>query len=98
MPIEETVTGAVVTVEFVRLAVLLELGFVLVHLLGAWRAILVAKQAEQRTAEVLRHVARRDGRLGIEPLLAHHHSASPEFDASINVLPLAGIDEGVPAT
>ena len=49
-------------------AVLLELGLVLVHLLRARCAILVAEQAEQRAAEVLRHVDRRDGRLGIELL------------------------------
>jgi hypothetical protein len=61
MPIEEAVAGAVVAVEFVRLAVLLEFGLMLVHLLGARRAILVAEQAEQRAAEVLRHVDRRDG-------------------------------------
>src|SRR3977135_2940271 len=77
VPIEEAMAGAVVAVELVRLAVLLELGLGLVHLLRARRAILVAEQAEQRAAEVLRYVDRRDGRLGIELLLAHHHAATP---------------------
>src|SRR6516164_10623633 len=61
VPIEEAMTGAVVAVEFIRLAVLLELGLVLVHLLGTRRAILVAEQAEQRAAEVLGQVNRRGG-------------------------------------
>src|SRR5258708_1096167 len=77
VPIEKAVTGAVVAMERVILAVLLELGLVLVHLLRARCAILVAEQAEQRAAEVLRHVDRRDGRLCIELLLAHHHAAAP---------------------
>src|SRR5271165_7103545 len=98
VPIEKAVAGTVVAVELVRLAVLLELGLVLVHLLRARCAILVAEQAEQRAAEVLRHVDRRDGRLGIELLLAHHHTATPQLGASVDVRPLAGIDEGVPPT
>src|SRR5215204_4518639 len=98
VPIENTVAGSIVAVELVDLAVLLELGLVLVHLLGARRAVVVAEYAEQRAAEVLRHVDRRDGRLGIELLLAHHHAAAPEVGAGIDVLPLAGINKGVPAT
>ena len=89
--------GAIVTVELVCLAVLLELGLVLVHLLGTRCAVVVAEQAEQRAAEVFRHVDRCDGRLRAQLLLAHHHAAPPLFDAGIDVLPLAGIDEGVPA-
>src|SRR4026209_2169886 len=74
VPIEEAVAGAVVAMELVRLAVLLELGLVLIHLLGARCAIVVTEEAEQRAAEVLRHVDGRDGLLGIELLLAHHHA------------------------
>src|ERR1700694_4427130 len=98
VPIEDAMAGTVVAVELVHLAVLLELGLVLVHLLGARRAVVVAEYAKQRAAEILRHLDRRDGRLGIELLLAHHHAAAPEVDAGVDVLPLAGIDEGVPAT
>src|SRR5712671_775644 len=96
VPIEDAVAGTVVAVELVHLAVLLELGLVLVHLLGARRAVVVAEYAEQRAAEILRHLDRRDGRLGVELLLAHHHTAAPELDAGVDVLSLAGIDEGVP--
>src|SRR5687768_5015369 len=97
MPVEETVAGAVVAVELIILAVLLELGLVLVHLLRARGAILVAENAEQRAAEVLRHVDRRDGSLRVQLLLAHHDAATPLLDAGIDVVPLAGIDESVPA-
>src|SRR5271167_2902287 len=97
VPVEEAVTGTVVAVELVGLAVLLERGLVLVHLLRARRAILVAEQAEQRAAEVLRHVDRRDRRLRVELLLAHRHAATPELDSRIDVLALAGIEEGGPA-
>src|SRR5262245_56033678 len=46
MVVEDAVAGAIVAVELEGLAVLLELGLVLVHLLGAWGAILVAEDAE----------------------------------------------------
>jgi len=61
VPIEEAVAGTVVAVELTRLTVLFEFSLVLVHLLRAGCAILVAEQAEQRAAEVLRHIDRRDG-------------------------------------
>ena len=70
----------------------------LVHLLGARRAVVVAEYAEQRAGEIHRHVHRRDGRLGVELLLAHHYATTPEFGAGVDVLSLAGIDEGVAAT
>src|SRR5712664_1175655 len=98
VPIPDAVAGAVVAVELVRLAVLLELGLVLVHLLGARRTVVIAEYADERAAEVLGHLDRRDRRLGIELLLAHHHAAAPEVGAGIDVLFLAGVDEGVPAT
>ena len=49
VPVIEAVAGAVVAMEFVGLAMLLQRGFVLVHLLGARRAVVVAEDAEQRT-------------------------------------------------
>src|SRR6185312_4318857 len=96
IPIEEAMTGTVVAVELVVLAVFLELGFVLVHLLGARRTIFVAEEAEQRAREVLRHVDRRDRPFRVEVLLGHHHVAAPLLDAGIDVLPRAGVDKGVP--
>src|SRR5207253_6117437 len=56
VPIEDAVAGTFVAVELVHLAMLLELGLVLVHLLGARRAVVIAEDAEQRAREVLCHV------------------------------------------
>src|SRR3984957_4536120 len=97
VPVPDAVAVSVVAVELVRLALLLELGLVLVHLLGARRAVVIAEYADERAAEVLRHLDRRDGRLGIELLLAHHHAAAPELGAGVDIPALAGIDEGMPA-
>src|SRR5437762_8921200 len=52
VPIEEGVAGAIVAIELVHLATLLELGLVLVHLLGARRAVVIAEYAEQRAAQI----------------------------------------------
>src|ERR1700732_5587288 len=95
VPIPDAVAGAVVAVELVRLAVLLELGLMLVHLLGARRAVVIAEDADERAREVLGHLDRRDRRLGVELLLAHHHAAAPQLGAGVDVLSLAGIDEGM---
>src|SRR3954470_1329382 len=62
VPVPDAVAGAVVAIELVTLAVLLELRLVLVHLLGRRRAVVVAEDADQRTREILRHVDRRDRR------------------------------------
>src|ERR1700756_2897154 len=97
VPVEEAVAGAVVAMEFVSLAVLLQLGLVLVDLLGARGAVVIAEDADQRAREVLGHVDWRDRRLVVQLLLAHHHTAAPELGAGVDVVPLAGIDEGVAA-
>src|SRR5882757_3704226 len=97
VPIPDAVAGTVVAMELVRLAVLGKLGLVLVHLLGARRAVVIAEDADQRTRKILRHVDRRNRRLGIEFLLGHHHAATPEFGAGVDVFFLARIDEGMPA-
>src|SRR4051812_10928316 len=49
VPIIEAVARAVIAVEFVVLAMLLQCGLVLVDLLGAGRAVVIAENAEQRT-------------------------------------------------
>src|SRR5207248_11129819 len=52
--IEEPVPGAVIAVELVVLAVLLEFGLVLVDLLRSRSAVFVAEDTEQRAGQVLR--------------------------------------------
>src|SRR5580692_826089 len=95
MPIEEAVTSAVVAMEFVRLAVLLELSLVHIHLFGARRPVIIAEQAKQRTVKVLRHVDRRDRCFVVELFLAHYDATAPKFDASVDILFLTRINEGV---
>src|SRR5262249_35356910 len=95
--VEEAVTGAVVAVELVLLAVLLQLRLVLIYLLGSRRGVLVAEEAQERAREVLGVVDRRDRRLGVEVLLLHHHAATPELDAGVDALRLAGVEEREPA-
>src|SRR5215470_11088293 len=97
VPVPDAVAGAVVAVELVRLAVLLQFRLVLVHLLGARRAVVVAEDADERAGEVPGQVDRRDRRLVVELLFAHHHAATPQFRAGVDVLLLARIDERVPA-
>src|SRR5262249_1600451 len=77
MPIPNAVPGTVIAMELWRLAVLLEFGLVLVDLLGARRPVVVAEYADQRAAQVLRHVDRRDRRFVVKLLLTHHHAAAP---------------------
>src|SRR5262245_20909896 len=48
VPVIEAVARAVVAIEFVGLAVLLQRGLVFVHLLRARRAVVVTEDAEQR--------------------------------------------------
>jgi hypothetical protein len=50
VPIKDAVAGTVVAMELIALSVPLELRFVLVHLLGAGRTIVVAEDADQRAA------------------------------------------------
>src|SRR5262245_52549567 len=96
MVVEDAVTGAVVAVELVGLAVLLEFRLVLVHLLRARRAVLVAEDAEQGTRQVPGEVDRRRRRLRVQLLLGHHDASAPQLDAGIDILLLAGIEEGMP--
>src|SRR5258708_13298828 len=86
VPIEDAVASTVVAVELVHLAVLLELALVLIHLLRARRAVVVAEYAEQRAAEILRHLDRRAGRLGVELLLPHPHPPPPKLAPRPDVL------------
>src|ERR1700722_12526711 len=97
VPVEEAVAGAVVAVELIALALLFEFRLVLVNLLRARGAVIVAEQAEDRAAQILRHVERRDGLFRVELFLGHHHTAAPLLDDRVDVLLLAGVDEGMSA-
>src|SRR3990167_746743 len=93
--IEEAMSGAVIAVKLVVLAVLLELRLMLVHLLRRRTLVIVAKKAEQRAGEILRVIDRRDRLLRSEILFGHHHAPAPAFDGRVEALHAAGGEEGM---
>ena len=68
----------------------------LIHLLGARRAVVVAEQAQKRCAQARGHRDRRDRLLVVQLVRRHHHAAAPLLDHRIDVGLLAGIDERMP--
>src|SRR5262245_50534195 len=96
--IEDAVAGAVVSVELVAFAVLLELGLVLVHLLWARGAILVAEDAEQRAGQRFGELDGGRRRLGVELFLCHDDTASPQIGACVGVPLVASVGKRVPST
>src|SRR6516164_5964469 len=66
--VEKGVAGAVVAVEFVSLAEFFEHGFGAVDLVAVGIFVVVAEQAEQRTAQLRREIDGRDRALGVELL------------------------------
>src|SRR5262249_51101058 len=89
--VEEAVTRPVVAMELVRLAVLLQLGLVLVDLLGRGRLVLVAEESEERGREILRVVDGRYRLVRCELLLGLDHAAAPQVEDGIEALqPAAG--------
>src|SRR6185437_10869738 len=82
--VEEAVPCPVIAVKLVLLAVLLEFGLVLIHLLRRGRAILVAEEPKQRAGKALGELDRRGPLLRRQLLLAHHHPAAPQFDAGVD--------------
>src|SRR5262245_61513701 len=81
--VEEAVARAVVAMELVLLAVLLQLGLVLIHLLGRGRLVLVAEEAEDRGRQVLRVVDGSDRLVGRELLLGHDDAPAPTVDHGV---------------
>src|SRR5262249_26099932 len=90
--------GPVVAIELVRLAVLLQLRLVLIHLLRRGRLVLVAEESEQGAREVLREVDGRR-RLGRRQLLLGLDDApAPAIDRGIEALQSAGGEKRLAAT
>src|SRR5437899_12629579 len=79
--IEEPVSGAVVAMELVRLAELLQLGLVLVDLLGRRRLVVVAEEPQDRRGASLGGVDRRDGLARRQLFLRHCPASAPAVDA-----------------
>src|SRR5260221_5217707 len=94
--IEEAVTRAVEAVELVGLAMLLELGLVLIDLLRRRRLVFVAEEAEERRRQILREIDRRDRQLGRELLGCHDDTAAPAVDRRVEALHPRAHAHGVP--
>src|SRR5262245_3747084 len=89
--VEEAVTRAVVAMELVLLAVLLQLGLVLVHLLRGGRLVLVAEEPEERRRQVLGVIDRRHRLVRRQLVLGLHDSTAPAVDDRVDALqPAAG--------
>src|SRR5262249_32788899 len=95
--IKKAVPGAVIAVELVIFAVLLELGLVLVHLLRGRRPVLIAEEAKQRAGQVPGKLDRSGRLLRVELFLTHHHAAAPQLAGGVDVLGMASKQEGLPS-
>src|ERR1700716_3413338 len=94
--VEKGMTGAVVAVELVILAELLEHGFGAVHLVAVGVFIIIAEQTEQRSAHLLREINGRHRPLGIELLrVVDDDIAAPAIDRGIDAVERAGGEIGV---
>jgi hypothetical protein len=60
VPIEEAVAGAIVTVKLIGLAMLIEFGLMLVHLLRTRRSVVVTEKADEGARKILRAPASFD--------------------------------------
>ena len=81
--------------ELVVLAVLLELGLVLIHLLRRRALVVVAEQSQDRARKVCRVVDGGHRLLLREVVLARHHAAAPALHHRVEALGAAGGQEGV---
>src|SRR5689334_17076070 len=95
--IEKSVACAIVAVELVVLARLLELFLVAVHLLGRRSFIVVAEKAEHGTGKVLREIDRRNRLLGRQLFFRSSDAAAPAFDECVDAFEFAGGEKSVTA-
>src|SRR5213592_1250274 len=95
--VEEAVARAVVAMELVLLAELLELRLVLVDLLGGRRLVLVAEEPDDRAREVLGVIDGRRRLVRRELLLRHDHPSAPALDHGVEALEATAGEERMPA-
>src|SRR5262245_27311746 len=94
--VEKGMAGAVIAVELIGLAQLLEHGFGAVHLVTVGIFIIVAEQAEQRTAQFCRQIDRCDRPLGIELLgIVDDDIAAPAIHRRVDAVERAGCEISV---
>src|SRR5712692_8909616 len=92
------VRRAVVAMELVVLAVLLQLGLVLVDLFRRRRLVLVAEDPEDRAREILGEVDGRRWLVRGQLFLRHDHAAAPALDHRVEALQLAAREERLAAS
>ena len=90
-------SGAVVAVELVVLAVLFEGFFQFVHLVGRRRLVVIAEYAQHGAGQALGEVNRRDGLLRGEGVGGHADAASPEVNGGVEGAGAAGDHVRVPS-
>jgi hypothetical protein len=95
--VEEAVAGAVIAVEFVILAVFLQLLLMLIHLGRGGGLVVIAEEPQQRARQVLREVNGRRGLLGGQLFLGLYHSAPPALDSGVKAGGATGHEEGLAA-
>ncbi len=98
-PIEERVPGAVIAVELVVLAELLEYRLGAIDLIGGRIGVVIAENAEQRTVQLFRQIDRGDRALVVEVLgIVDDHIAAPAIDRGVDPRQRAGGEVGMTAT
>src|SRR5688500_9446075 len=78
--IEESMTRANVSIDFIILAMLLKFGLVLIDLLRRGVAIVIAEYSQDWAGEISGVIQRRDWEIGIQILRLHHHTSAPAID------------------
>src|SRR5437667_10990897 len=87
-----------VYVKLVGLSILLQFLFMLGNLLGSWRLILLAKESQQRTGQILRIVYWCYGILSGQLLLRHDNSPAPAIYCRIEALRSASNKDHLPSS
>src|SRR5205807_7221290 len=83
---EKTVAGAVVAIELVLLAALLQLSLNLVDLLDIRIGVVIAEDPEQRAAHLWREFDRRPRVVGRKPIRPDDNAATPAIHRRIQAV------------
>ena len=82
--IEKSMSRAIISMEFIILAMLLKFGLMLIDLLRSGIAIVIAEYSQDGAGEIPGVIQRRDGEMGIQILRLHHHTPTPTVDDGVN--------------
>src|SRR5438067_13880964 len=83
--IEEAVAGAIVAMELVVLAVLLELGLMHVHVGRGRPLVIVAEETQEWRLEIFGQIDRRDALLGRQRFLRRNDATAPQVGDRVEV-------------